>query len=62
MRISAAAYDHQIGTASASLPRMNRPMAIIESDAAKHTAPTAVQIVGSRANSAAHTIADNTTM
>src|ERR1700756_4112399 len=62
IRISAAAYDHQIGTASASLSRMNRPIAIIASDAAKHTAPTAVQIVGNSANSAAHTIAVSTTM
>lgn len=37
-------------------------MPIIESDAAKHTAPTAVQIVGSRASNAVHTIADSATM
>ena len=37
-------------------------MAIIASDAAKHTAPTAVQIVGSRANNAVQTIAHSTTM
>ena len=32
------------------------PMAIIVSDAAKHTAPAAAQIVGSRASSAVHTM------
>ncbi|CPR12243.1 hypothetical protein BN971_03537 [Mycobacterium bohemicum DSM 44277] len=37
-------------------------MAIIASDIAKHSAPTAVQIVGSRANCAAHTITVSTRM
>src|SRR4051812_15592846 len=41
---------------------MNLLIAIIESDTAKHTAPTAVQMVGNRANSAADTMALSTTM
>ena len=61
IKTCAAAYAHQIGTASASLPSTNRPMPIIASDPAKNTAPTAVQIVGSRASSAAHTMAPSTT-
>ena len=58
----AAAYVHQIGTARTSLPRTNRPMPIIASDPAKNTAPTAVHSVGSRASSAAQTMAASTTM
>ena len=37
-------------------------MPIIPSDTAKHTAPSAVHGVGSRASSAAHTIAPSTAM
>ena len=62
IKTCAAAYAHQIGTANASLPSTNRPMPIIASEPAKHTAPTAVHGVGSRASSAAHTMAASTTM
>src|SRR5271165_2368843 len=62
IRICAAAYAHQIGTPSASLPRTKRSIPIIASDTKKHSAPTAVQAVGSRASSAVHTIAHSTAM
>src|SRR6185437_1923614 len=62
IKTCAAAYVHQIGTASASVPSTNRPIPIIASDQAKHTAPTAVHRVGSCATSAADTIATSTTM
>lgn len=65
MSTSEAEYTHQIGTASASAfsgASTNLLMPIIASDTAKHTAPSAVQGVGNRASSAAHTIAPSTTM
>src|SRR5215217_4538882 len=60
--ISDAAYAHQIGTARASDLRTNVLIPIMASDTAKHTAPSAVHGVRSRASSAAHTIAPSTAM
>ena len=57
-----AAYTHQIGTSSAWDCSTNWPVPIMPSDTAKHTAPMAVHGVGSRASSAAHTIAPSTAM